>query len=65
MNDYLLGLIKKHHISRTDLARALKLDRSTISKKLSGSRPLMVEELNQMVEFLKSRKVKVDPSKLL
>jgi hypothetical protein len=65
MNDYLLGLIEKHHISRTDLARALRLDRTTISKKLSGHRPLMFGEAEKIVAFLRSRKVKVDSSKLL
>lgn len=64
MNEYLLGLITKHHISRADLARALKLDRSTISKKLSGQRPILYPEVEKIVAFLRSRKVKVDPSKL-
>lgn len=63
--EYLIELLDKARVSNAQLARYLNLSRPSISRKLSGDRPLRLEELERIVEYLKRLGVEVDPERLL
>ncbi|MET0554206.1 MAG: hypothetical protein ABW221_14285 [Vicinamibacteria bacterium] len=48
-------LLAAGDISRAEIARALRLDPSTISRKLSGQRSLKLHEIQTLLGFLSKR----------
>jgi predicted transcriptional regulator len=51
----LAHLLATNHITQPDLADALGLDQSTVSKKVTGSRPWKLDELRRLRTFLRKR----------
>ena len=63
---YLYDLIRRHRVSNAVLAAVLRLDRTTISKKLNSKRGVSFQEVSKIVEFFwKVKGIKVDKSKVL
>jgi transcriptional regulator with XRE-family HTH domain len=48
-------LLASGAISQAEVARALRLDPSTISRKLSGKRSLKLQEIQGLLRFLSGR----------
>jgi transcriptional regulator with XRE-family HTH domain len=48
-------LLRSGAISRAEIARALCLDPSTVSRKLSGKRSLKLREIQMLLRFLSGR----------
>jgi transcriptional regulator with XRE-family HTH domain len=48
-------LLANGDISRAEIARALRLDPSTVSRKLSGKRSLKLQEIQTLLRFLSGR----------
>lgn len=48
-------LLAKGDISKAEIARALSLDPSTVSRKLSGKRSLKLQEIQMLLRFLSGR----------
>ena len=63
---YLLALVRKHRVSNATLAAVLKLDRTTVSKKLNSKRNVSFAEVSEIVDFFwRVKGIKVDKSKVL
>lgn len=62
---YLSGLIETYHVRNAQIARHLGLSRSAVTRKLSGERPLRVEEVEAIIAYLRRMGVKVDASRVL
>lgn len=48
-------LLASGAISKAEIARALRLDPSTVSRKLSGKRSLKLQEIQGLLRFLSRR----------
>ena len=63
---YLLALVRKHRVINATLAAVLKLDRTTVSKKLNSKRNVSFAEVSEIVDFFwRVKGIKVDKSKVL
>jgi transcriptional regulator with XRE-family HTH domain len=51
----LIQFLASSDISRAEIARALRLDPSTVSRKISGKRSLKLEEVHALLRFLSDR----------
>lgn len=51
----LVQLLASSRISRAEIARALRLDPSTVSRKISGKRSLRLQEVQALLRFLSGR----------
>jgi len=51
----LIRLLASSAITKVEIARALELDPSTVSRKLSGKRSLKLEEVQALLAYLSRR----------
>lgn len=63
---YLLALVRKHRVSNATLAAVLKLDRTTVSKKLNSKRNVSFAEIAAICGFFRKVKgIEIDAAKVM
>jgi len=59
------SILSRHGISQYQLAKAMDLDASTISRKLCGNRPWKADELRTVRDFFAERGIEISYEEML